>query len=166
MLRQPRNGRRALSALRKPAALKMTSMMDILTVLLLFLLKSFVVDGEAMTPPAGVNLPESSAENTPEESFVVAISGDAILVGNEPVVRTAELSGSTGLLIESLANRLDAMWTQRETIEKRTGRQSTKSPIVTIQGDRDVEFELLQRVMYTVSEVGFKDISLAVVQKS
>ena len=34
--------------------LRLTSMMDILVVLLLFLLKSFVVEGEAMTPPAGL----------------------------------------------------------------------------------------------------------------
>jgi len=166
MIRQPRNGRRAVSALRKPAQLRMTSMMDILTVLLLFLLKSFVVDGESMTPPAGVNLPESTAESMPEESFVVAISGDAIFVGDEAIASTADVAATSGLMIESLADRLDEMWSQREAIAKRKGQALEHSPVITIQGDRDVEFKLLQRVMYTVSEVGFEDVSLAVVKKS
>ncbi len=48
--------------------LQLTSMMDILTVLLLFLLKSFVVEGEVITPVPGVDLPESSSETTPHAS--------------------------------------------------------------------------------------------------
>ena len=53
--------------------LKMTSMMDILTVLLLFLLKSFVVDGEALTPPPGLELPQSTSESMPAESIHLAL---------------------------------------------------------------------------------------------
>ena len=54
-----RKGRRR----RKPtvsAPLRLTSMMDILTVLLLFLLKSFVAEGEVIT-----SAPASSAATSP-----------------------------------------------------------------------------------------------------
>ena len=60
----------------RPESLKLTSMMDILTVLLLFLLKSFVVEGEVVTPPPGVELPGSTADTPPEASLVIAISND------------------------------------------------------------------------------------------
>ena len=36
----------------------------------------------------------------------------------------------------------------------------------TIQGDREIEFQILERVMYTLSESGYEDISLAVLQTS
>ena len=56
-----RKWRRDAHTKHRPERLRLTSMMDILTVLLLFLLKSFVVEGEVVTPVPGVELPSSSA---------------------------------------------------------------------------------------------------------
>ncbi|MCK4774074.1 MAG: biopolymer transporter ExbD, partial [Candidatus Krumholzibacteria bacterium] len=66
-----RNRRIKIRSVHTP--LRLTSMMDILTVLLLFLLKSFVVEGEVMTPIPGVDLPESSSDTTPRAAVVIAI---------------------------------------------------------------------------------------------
>ena len=38
-------------------------------------------------------------------------------------------------------------------------------PKVTIQGDRAIEFQLLEKVMYTCGEAGFEQLSLAVLQE-
>ena len=78
----------------KPAvALKMTSMMDILVVLLLFLVKSFVAD-EQMSPSAGVQLPESTAKEHPEDSVVIAITETSILVGEDWVADLSAVMAS------------------------------------------------------------------------
>ena len=50
-----RKWRRDAHTKHRPERLRLTSMMDILTVLLLFLLKSFVVEGEVVTPAPGVH---------------------------------------------------------------------------------------------------------------
>ena len=83
--------RRHRRNLRPPEGLRITSMMDILTVLLLFLLKSFVAEGEAVTPAPGVELPRSESEDRPPASLVIAITDDAINLGEETV---AVLDGS------------------------------------------------------------------------
>jgi biopolymer transport protein ExbD len=141
-------------------------MMDILVVLLLFLLKSFVVEGEAMVPPPGLDLPKSTAEDLPNESIVIAIDEESILLSGERVVSIAEAVASDGLLIEALAERLDSVWEQQETIANLRGAELARERIVTIQGDRDIEFQVLQRVMYTLNHRGFENISLAVIRNA
>jgi biopolymer transport protein ExbD len=147
--------------------LRLTSMMDILTVLLLFLLKSFVVEGEAMTPVPGVDLPESTSDTTPRASVVIAIFDDAVMIDGEVVARISKAVASNDLFIEPLADHLDAA---RETAIKiarrRGGSEEDFDGRVSIQGDRAIEFAILQRVMYTCSASGFEDISLAVIGTS
>jgi biopolymer transport protein ExbD len=159
-----RNGRSRRA--RGTPRLKITSMMDILTVLLLFLLKSFVIDGEVATPPPGVELPMSSAEESPETSLVVAISREAILVGDEPVATIAEALAGDEPFIEALAVRLDAARERMNEIAIRRGHPEPPEPRITIQGDRDLEFQVLERVMATCSSGGFDQLSLAVIRDS
>lgn len=142
---------------------KMTSMMDILTVLLLFLLKSFVVD-PGIVPPPDVTLPTSSSDETPEVELVVAISRDAILVGDRPVITVANALAGDDLLIEELEAELGAELGRMDDLDARRG-DDVREGEVTIQGDRDLEFQLLQRVMYTCSMAGFSRMSLAVVRE-
>ncbi len=141
-------------------------MMDILTVLLLFLLKSFVVDGEVATPPAGVELPRSSAEDAPEASLVVAISAEAILVGEEPVATIAEVLAGDDTPIDALATHLEKARERMAEIAARRGVVDPPDPKITIQGDRGVEFHVLRRVMATCSSGGFDQLSLAVIRDS
>lgn len=140
-------------------------MMDILTVLLLFLLKSFVVDGEALTPLPGLELPESTSESMPVESIHLALVDQGVLVGDELVVTIESIRRKDGYLIPELEARLQQIRLQSQKIAEARG-QVTLSQRATIQGDKDLEFVVLQKVMYTLSETGFKDISLAVIKKS
>jgi biopolymer transport protein ExbD len=147
-------------------SVNLISMMDILTVLLLFLLKSYVAGGEVMVPPPGIQLPASTADQLPQTSVVVAIDGDEILVGGEPVVSVADVLRHPGLEIEPLAARLQAVTGQQDEIARHRGEVGSKARPATIQGDRDIEFQVLQKVMYTLNQNGFEDIALAVLQKS
>ena len=144
----------------------MTSMMDILTVLLLFLLKSFVVEGEALTPVPGVNLPESTSETTPQASIVIAIFDDAVMMDGEVVVTISRAVAEDDLFIELLGRRLDAARDKTMEIARRRGVEEEFRGRVSIQGDRNIDFEILQRVMYTCSMSGFEEISLAVIGTS
>ena len=141
-------------------------MMDILTTLLLFLLKSFVVDGEVITPVPGVDLPESSSTTAPQASIVVAIFDDTIMMDGEVVARVSKASASGDLLISPLARRLDDAREKATEIARLRGGGEEFRGKVSIQGDREIYFAILQRVMYTCSASGYEEISLAVIGKS
>jgi biopolymer transport protein ExbD len=161
---------RRLHRRRRPATdgntrLKLTSMMDILTTLLLFVLKAFVAEGEVATPPLGVSLPSSSIEDAPEASVVVAVSADAILVAGQPVATVPGALAGTDLVVDGLdATLVEA----RERMEHLAALRGVDAPVpkVTIQGDREMEFRLLEKVMFTCGEAGFGEVALAVVQES
>ena len=146
--------------------LQLTSMMDILTVLLLFLLKSFVVEGEVITPAPGIDLPESSSETLPHASVVVAIFDNTLLLDGQMVAKVDGMAPDGDLLIPQLAARLDQTRAKELEIARLRGEEAVYDPKIAIQGDRDISFEILQRVMYTCNQSGFGDIALAVIGAS
>jgi len=149
-----------------PTPLRLTSMMDILTVLLLFLLKSFVVEGEVITPAPGVELPESTSDTTPRASVVVAIFDGTVMLDGQMVADIKNPVADGDLLIPLLAERLGQTRAKELEIAQLRGEEDTYRPRIAIQGDRDISFEILQRVMYTCNHSGFGDISLAVIGAS
>jgi biopolymer transport protein ExbD len=151
---------------RGSGSVNLISMMDILTVLLLFLLKSYVSGGEVMVPAPGIRLPASSADLPPQSSLVVAIDADEILVGNEHVATVAEAVAGEELEIAPLAARLQTVLQQQEEIARMRGGAASTERTATVQGDREIEFRVLQRVMYTLNQNGYEHIALAVIQKS
>jgi biopolymer transport protein ExbD len=141
--------------------------MDILTVLVLFLLKSFVMEGEAVTPVPGVALPESSSKSPPRASIVIAIFNDSVMLNGEVVATVSRATASNELIITPLAKRLDETREQATEIARlRGGKDAGFDGKVSIQGDRDIDFAILQRVMYTCSASGYDRISLAVIGNS
>ena len=140
--------------------------MDILTVLVLFLLKSFVIEGEAVTPVPGVALPESSSQTAPRSAIVIAIFNDTVMLNGEVVATVSKSVGSDDLLINSLAQRLEETRAQAVEIARLRGAAEEFDGTVSIQGDREINFAILQRVMYTCSASGYDHISLAVIGSS
>jgi biopolymer transport protein ExbD len=148
------------------SGLTLTSLMDILTCLLFFVLKSFVAGGEVTVPPPGLELPRSTAEHAMTSSLVVAIDKEAILVGSERIALVSDAAASPDMLIEPLAARLKAAREQMDNIARLKGNGQTVSRLVTIQGDEDIQFHVLEKVMYTLGQSGFPDVALAVIKKA
>lgn len=156
MARSVSRRHRTRTGLKASASVNLISMMDILTVLLLFLLKSYSAGGEVMVPRPGMKLPESTAEEAPRASLVVSIDGDAIQLGDEKVATIAEVTASGDAGIPALAERLPAAAPGADG----------KPSAVTIQGDRTIEYSLLRKVMFTLSQRGYDNVSLAVLRKA
>src|SRR5437868_652994 len=68
-------------------ALQITSMADIFTIILVFLLKSYATSAVNVTPTAGLLLPEAHAGDAPIEAVRVEISKEAVQVDGLPVVK-------------------------------------------------------------------------------
>jgi len=158
--------RRGRPRVRTESGISLTSLMDILTCLLFFVLKSFVAGGEATVPPPGLDLPRSTADRPMATSLVVAIGDGSILVGSERIASVSEAEASPEMLIAPLASRLDAARAQMDEIARLKGMEPAKARLVTIQGDEAMEFRVLQKVMYTLNQSGFQDIALAVIKKA
>ncbi len=68
-------------------SLNITSLMDVLTVLLFFLLKSFSVTDSALSVPQGIRLPSSATDARIEETVTLALLKDQIQVSGQSVMK-------------------------------------------------------------------------------
>jgi biopolymer transport protein ExbD len=157
-LRKPR-GKRDLKAFRP----QLTSLVDVMTIMLVYLLKSFSTEGEIITVSKELMLPESSADKRPSLTAVVMVNNSYILMGDEsrPVAFVDEVLASDELVIPGLAAKLR----ERRTTTTKIGKYSDDVEFkgeVTIQGDRRIRFRLLKKIMYTCGQEGFNTFYLAV----
>lgn len=142
-------------------SLRLTSMIDMFTILLVFLLKNFSAEGQVITMAPDLNLPESTAQQAPEGSSIVAVTSDWILLDGKQVAAVAEVMSSSQLLIPGLSNELKKLRMISESVGELSYEMGFKGKI-SIQGDKEIPYQLLKKVMYTCGQMGYNDILLAV----
>jgi biopolymer transport protein ExbD len=145
--------------------LNITSMMDMFTIILVFLLKSYSAEGNLVTQTKGLTLPKSSIEKRVKMSLNLAISKTHILLEDKPVVSTPELLAMIkqephNYIISSLFNQLEERAELAKKMEADYG--TPFSAEVTVQIDQDVPFELLTRILYTCGRAAWSNMKLAV----
>lgn len=141
--------------------LRLTSMIDIFTILLIFLLKNFSTEGQMMTTSNDIILPVSSATKSPQASSIVMINSDWILVDGKPLESMQKIINDNSLILSNLYEDLKAKRILAEKAASLDERMAFRGDI-TVQGDENIPFQILKRVMYTCGQVGYNNILLAV----
>ncbi|MBD3344846.1 MAG: hypothetical protein GF401_07265 [Chitinivibrionales bacterium] len=143
---------------------QLTSLIDVMTILLVYLLKSFSAEGEIITLSKNLELPESSAHKRPELNVVIMVNNKYILAEDAQLADVDQVLSTNDLIIPQLEEWLRR---RRQTTEK-IEQYSTKTKFtgdVTIQGDKRIRFRLLKKIMYTCGQQGYTNFSLAVRRK-
>jgi biopolymer transport protein ExbD len=145
--------------------LNITSMLDMFTILILFLLKSYSAEGMIITIPADLFLPDSTTQTSPRPGLVVELSQNHIVVDGEVIpVDLAQIEASEEILIPELFSHLITKARQYEEIASINPAASFTGQMI-LEGDREVPFRLLKKILYTCGQAGFINQSLAVFQK-
>lgn len=143
---------------------QLTSLVDVMTILLIYLLKSFSAEGEIVTMSKDLMLPESSAQKPPKLTVTLAVNRQDIIVESTPIAEVQQVLASEDLLIPELAQWLNKRREATELISQYSDKTSFEGDI-TIQGDKRIRFRLLEKIMYTCGQEGFNNFMLAVRQK-
>ena len=146
------------------ARLQLTSLIDIFTVLLLFLLKSLVVGGSVVTPFPGIDLPPSSASGSFKESPVLVVTTEQVVVDGAAACATADVEAASRLKIDAVESALVELRARSERLAAKSENRRFEGKLI-VQADESIPFHVLQKVMYTSQTAGFYDITLAVIQK-
>lgn len=160
MKNQRRMRRLARMGNKSGSGLNLTSLMDIFTILLLYLLVN--QSDTPLEPPKDVKLPDSIVETKPRETLVVTVNGDQVIVKGEPVISMAEVLESKGI-IDPIRERMVEI--RESSIGLGSEEEEDKSTEVTIMADRKVPYSIMKRVMASCTAAGYTKISLAVNQK-
>ena len=142
--------------------MNLTSLMDVFTILVFFLLVNSATT-EVLETPKKITLPASVVEEKPRETVVIFISADEVTVQGEAVVRTADVLSAEAQNIDPIGARLSELSASVIGLNTQAIAQSQE---VTILADRAVPFTVIKRVMSTCTSEGYAKISLAVLQKA
>jgi biopolymer transport protein ExbD len=142
--------------------MNLTSLMDVFTILVFFLLVNSAAS-EVLESPKQISLPESVVESKPRETVVVFVSPEHVMVQGEPVVLVSDVLAMEGQDIEPIARRLAEL---RDNVIGIRTQIVAQSQEVTILADKSVPFNVVKKVMSTCTSEGYGRISLAVMQKA
>lgn len=166
------------------AVLQLTAMVDMFTVLTVFLLQNYATTGEVIYIPKEVKLPNAAAVKELHPSNVVVISTDDIMLNNQSLVTFTKVKEQEDWMIKELKEGLEKLIQEGEKEKLSLGNQirkavnetktadgsSPKDAVdqfrkITIQADKEVDFLTVKKVMFTVTEAGIFEINFAVIKK-
>jgi biopolymer transport protein ExbD len=147
--------------------LNITSMIDMFTLMVVFLLQNYSSQGQLVTPAEGLVLPTSSVERMAVQGLTVKVSNGSILVEDAIIVDPAgyeALTKQKEFRVERLYTVLSKYSEQARLSADRFGTEF--SGRISIQGDVDIPYNVLTRVMYTCGQAGYPNMNLVVYRKS
>jgi biopolymer transport protein ExbD len=146
----------------KAIPINLTSLMDVFTILVFFLLVNSATT-EVLETPKQIKLPDSVVEEKPRETVVIFVSPEEVTIQGDAVVRVADILATRGQNIEPIGEKLAELSDNIIGLKTRAVAESLE---VTILADRSVPFHVIKKVMSTCTNRGYGRISLAVLQKS
>ncbi len=181
MARRSIRNRRGRKKITQGFELQLTSMMDVLVIIVVFLLKSYATSANNFTSVPGLKLPISASPDNPPDSLQVIVTPEAITFEGGRVVEFVQSAGAVGssdthyafkptdldpkernLRITPLFDALTKAKEKSEVLRaKSTARDADGKPlpfdgILAIQADKRIQYDTLRRIMYTAAAAGYK----------
>ena len=145
----------------KITKMNLTSLMDVFTILVFFLLVN-TGSVELVEAPKNVKLPESRVESKPRETVVIFVSPEDVLVQGKIVARVDDILEGKAGTIDPITARLAEL---KESVLGPSTMAIAGSQEVTILADKSVPFVVIRKIMTTCTDEGYENVSLAVIQK-
>jgi biopolymer transport protein ExbD len=145
------------------ADLLITPMVDMFVIIVLFLIANFSATGEVLMMTRDIQLPEAVNVREVEMVPVVMVSKDQVLVSGTVIGRVQDLTREDYLNIPNLEEKLREMKKQYEDLHSLAKDEASGfKGDVNIQGDKDVPFKIMKRVMFSCATAGYNNINFAV----
>ncbi len=137
------------------AGLTLTSMVDMFSLLVIFLLQTFSTSPELIMVTKGVELPIASRANEFEDAPVLSLSAQEVHLDQKLVGETKALIADPTPLMKKLSE-LRELWQTSHPNEKFSGR-------ISLQADRGLSSPLVSQFMGLLPTQAYSTIQLAVI---
>ncbi len=145
------------------SSLRLTSLIDMFVIILVFLLKSYSVVELNVQIQDNMHLPTSISRKLPMETVVLTVAKNAILVDGIGVAEVGENFEVVG--VETNEAGIPAVTTLLErkykAFEKQAkAREDDFKGELTVQCDKDIPYRLLKRLIKSAGDAHFSDFKL------
>jgi biopolymer transport protein ExbD len=143
------------------AEINVVPMVDMMTMLVIFLLQQFSATGEVLYMQKDIRLPDARHGQLIEPAPTVAISADQVVVTGQKVADVADLDRDAGYLnIPALEERLREEKKRWDFIHQSDPNKKWDG-LVNIQADQKVPFRIVKRVMFSCGVAGYFNLNFA-----
>lgn len=164
------------------AVLQLTAMVDMFTVMVVFLLQNYATTGEVISIPKEVRLPTAHEVKELKPSNVIVVSSEGVLLNSVRLAGFREVKEQEDWMITNLRNGIERMIMTAENNEKTLGNrlkeavsqargnepnadETPRYRKITIQADKEIDFLTVKKVMFTATEAGIAEINFAVIKR-
>ena len=165
-----RYGRKAGSTKRNVvAALQLTAMVDMFTVLVVFLLQNYASTNQILPIVEQIDLPVASSVKELKPSLVVALSTKELSFNEKKIISFQEVQQMSDLSILPLMEIVQKTIAEIEKNQNPDEDQKKEGEVapyyrVTLQVDKEIDFLSVKKVLYTLTEAGVQKVNFAVVK--
>jgi biopolymer transport protein ExbD len=148
------------------AALMLTSMVDMFTILVLYLIQQFNSTGQILFVDPDVKLPEAHrAVEVKGNPPVVTIDKNEVSLDGKPIELTETFRKEGQWEAPKLEEALREMREMAKGVEAATGGQmvtDSAAGLMMVQADVDVPYLVVKKVMFIASKAGYDRVDFAV----
>ncbi|PKM46564.1 MAG: hypothetical protein CVV05_02490 [Gammaproteobacteria bacterium HGW-Gammaproteobacteria-1] len=142
------------------SGLNVVSLMDIFTILVFFLLVN--TSAQQLPSSKDMKLPTTVATKVPEETLVIAVTRDSVLVGGRRVAGVSEVLASSEPIIGQLLDELKF----QSGRSLGDGKEAQQARAVTIMSDETIPYALMNKVLTTCRQARYTNIAFAAYQQA
>jgi biopolymer transport protein ExbD len=148
-------------------------MLDMMTIILVFLLKSYSASSVTLDGVDNLKPPTSSSTSNPKETVALTISRRHILIDNKPVMSFGEdfkidaadkPEGATGMLVAPLKAALDDKVKRLKKLEALNPETMAFQGELSVIADQHVPYRLLMEVLYTAGQAELNNYRFIIIQ--
>ena len=151
------------------AVLQLTAMVDMFTVLVVFLLQNYASTNQILPISEQIALPQATAVKELKPSLTVVLSKEYLSFNDKKISAFQDIQQYRNWLINPL---LDIVKQEVQEYEAKAKEQvSTNKPSkiprhykMTLQVDKDIDFLSVKKVLYTLTQAGIKEVNFAVIK--
>jgi biopolymer transport protein ExbD len=147
------------------APLNLVAYIDMMTMLVIFLLMSFSATGEILFVQKNIVLPDAQNWTDLERAPVIGVSKDVVTLDGSQVATADELMKDNAGGDFKIADLHDKLVTLKNNY-KLLHPSEEFNGIAIIQSDKNVEFKMLKKIMYSAAVAGYQNVNFAVTPKA
>ncbi len=145
-----------------------TSLLDILVILLVFLLRSYNSSGVTITVPKGIELPKSESISLNKPGVIIQVSKDKIYVDDQVIVNLEDKSSTKNIYDEG-RRRIFPLYAELvrkkekiKALHKQVPQARKFSGVTNLIIDKSIKFSYVKKILYTCAAAGFREYKFVV----
>ncbi len=140
-------------------SLPLVPFIDFLITLIVFLIMQFAATGEVMTASRTIQLPEATNAEHLESYPIIAIDANVVALDGNRMADTPSLAADARM------DRIEPLIQGLETLKRNWSILHPAEPFagnVILNADRNVDFRVIKKVMFSAAQAGYANVSFAV----